>query len=472
MAELAPPEAQGRLLAAVLATHYIPGLFLFPLAGVLADRAPRELVLAGACGVGGLAAAALTLVRGPGDLYLMIGLLLLQFSATTVYEPTRRSLTPSLVPPGEALRLATTLDSVGWSLMSAAGASLGGAVLGRWGYGTCYAVDAATYAAAGLAALSLRGQVVARGGGGGGGGRGGGGGGVELSARPSFKARRSDGPEPEAEAGPPGAPASHATTAAAAFAAAAADVRAGFAYVSAPAHRPILVLALVKAAGSAVWGAADLVNTYVSERPGAQASAASAGAAWARLLGRPPPPPHPAPESLAASVLGAIFAFVGIGCFVGPLVSNTLTSAASPASLRAGIAAAFGCLAVGYLGIAASSSSLGGVLASTAVRAAGSAILWAYSTLLLQQAVPDALLGRVCSLEQAAFVSGECTSALAAAWLFDVAGASVSAVCLAMAGLAAGVTAAWWAYCRHLEVEGEAAAARSSSDDTEEGGGR
>lgn len=491
VAELAPPAAQGRLLAAVLATHYLPGLFLFPLAGVLADRAPRELVLAGACGLGALSAAALTLVRGPGDLGLMLGLLVLQFSATTVYEPTRRSLTPSLVPPGEALRLATTLDSVGWSIMSAAGASAGGAVLGRWGYGVCYAVDAATYAAAGLCALSLHGLVVRGGGGGGdggGGGAGGGGGGsggsgeqagkrasVELVRR-SEKARRSDASEAGDGAQAPAAPPPPSTSLSAAFAAAVADVRAGFAYVAA--HRPILVLACVKAAGSTVWGAADLVNTYVSEQAGAQASAAAARGAWARLVGKVGVP-SPTPDALAASVLGAIFACVGVGCFVGPLISNALIPSPRPSALMRGIAGAFACLSAGYVGIALSSTRLGGLLVSTGVRAAGSSILWAYSTLLLQTAVPDALLGRVCSLEQAAFVTGECVSALAAAWMFDVARVSVATVAAVMAGVAAAVTGGWWAYCRRLEAEsggegghehGHRHRHERSSDDAEAGG--
>ena len=222
----------------------------------------------------------------------------------------------------------------------------------------------------------------------------------------------------------------------------------------------ILALACVKAAGSAVWGAADLVNTYVSEQPAAQASAAAAGAAWEALVGRwwgggrgASTRPPPAPDSLAATVLGAIFACVGVGCFVGPLASNALIPApASRASLMRGIAAAFACLAAGYVGIATFSTRLGGILVSTGVRSAGSAILWAYSTLLLQVAVPDALLGRVCALEQAAFVSGECVSALFAATLFDVAGVSVAAVAAIMACVAGGVAAGWWAYCRRLEA--------------------
>lgn len=43
------------------------------------------------------------------------------------------------------------------------------------------------------------------------------------------------------------------------------------------------------------------------------------------------------------------------------------------------------------------------LLLSTAIRSAGSAVLWIYSTLMLQFAVPNDLLGRVLALEMALF---------------------------------------------------------------------
>lgn len=43
------------------------------------------------------------------------------------------------------------------------------------------------------------------------------------------------------------------------------------------------------------------------------------------------------------------------------------------------------------------------LLVSTVVRSAGSAVLWIYSTLMLQYIVPNQLLGRVMALEMALF---------------------------------------------------------------------
>ena len=52
-------------------------------------------------------------------------LLFLQFSANSFYDPARRALLPAVVPV-DKLPLATTLDSLAWSLCGAFGASLGG----------------------------------------------------------------------------------------------------------------------------------------------------------------------------------------------------------------------------------------------------------------------------------------------------------------------------------------------------------
>lgn len=65
-------------------------------------------------------------------------------------------------------------------------------------------------------------------------------------------------------------------------------------------------------------------------------------------------------------------------------------------------AASFHCFVLGYLLlIVASNISL--LLMSTAIRSAGSAVLWIYSTLMLQYLVPNQLLGRIMALEMALF---------------------------------------------------------------------
>ena len=72
------------------------------------------------------------------------------------------------------------------------------------------------------------------------------------------------------------------------------------------------------------------------------------------------------------------------------------------AQLLRSTAASFYCFVLGYLLlILANDISL--LLMSTAIRSAGSAVLWIYSTLMLQYLVPNQLLGRVMALEMALF---------------------------------------------------------------------
>ena len=208
---------------------------------------------------------------------------------------------------------------------------------------------------------------------------------------------------------PPPPPSSSALAlAAAALAAAASDVREGLRFAAARRH--VLALVTIKLCGTLVWGAADIMNVKLSDSP-SLALRKKSGALD------------------SSATLGIIFACVGVGAMVGSVLSNALTSPDARSLLRSA-SAAFGLLTLGYvlLSAAAAASSLAGVLFATAARAAGSAVLWTYSTLLLQVEVPDALLGRICALEQALYTVGECFSAVAAGVLFDAASAAKAKV--------------------------------------------
>ncbi len=65
-------------------------------------------------------------------------------------------------------------------------------------------------------------------------------------------------------------------------------------------------------------------------------------------------------------------------------------------------AASFYCFMVGYL-LLVFAADIKLLLVSTVVRSAGSAVLWIYSTLMLQYIVPNQLLERVMALEMALF---------------------------------------------------------------------
>ena len=187
----------------------------------------------------------------------------------------------------------------------------------------------------------------------------------------------------------------------------------------------------LKLSGTLVWGAADVMNVKLSDTP---------SLAVAKKRRKENGDGSPA-EIDSAATLGFIFAAVGVGAMLGSVASNALTSPDARSLLRSA-SAAFGLLTLGYaaLSAAAAWSSLAAVLAATAARAAGSAVLWTYSTLLLQLEVPDALLGRTCALEQALYTLGECFSAVVAGLLFDAAAAAKAAAAKAARKVATATT--------------------------------
>ena len=67
-------------------------------------------------------------------------------------QPSHCFWTPGV---GE-LHLATTLDTLAWSVTLAFGASLGGAAVSKLGTTTCFLIDSATYIVAALCAWRLQ----------------------------------------------------------------------------------------------------------------------------------------------------------------------------------------------------------------------------------------------------------------------------------------------------------------------------
>ena len=458
-------------IGGVVAIHYLPSFFLSPVAGVVADRLPRENVLAAASFAGASTAALLGVVQARLGIPFFLLMLSLQYSAAAFYDPARRAITPSLVNFNESdLVLATTLETICWSTMTSIGASLGGVALSKLGPGWCFFLDSMTYLAATAAAVSLRGHVKTKEAEGGRTGQ------QEPApkglpsrmrkAKTSFRGEVTDeverddqegesdsdddhegsrhrhvlpssapsrvknaaeaneapppppsSPSPAAAAAAPSSSPSSASSvaalAAAALSAAFSDLKDGLRYAASNPH--VLALTTIKLSGTLVWGAADVMNVKLSDTP-------------SLAVKKKKIEPNGEPEIDSAATLGFIFAAVGVGAMLGSVLSNALTSPDARSLLRSA-SASFGLFTLGYVSLSAAAawSSLAVVLAATATRAAGSAVLWTYSTLLLQVEVPDALLGRTCALEQALYTLGECFSAVAAGLLFDAAAAMKAA---------------------------------------------
>ncbi|PSC75896.1 MFS transporter [Micractinium conductrix] len=428
---------------------------------------------------------------------LLYALLALQFSAAGFYEPARKALVPVLVPAAD-LHLAATIDSWAWSLTGAVGASVGGLVASRLGAPACFMVDACTYlVAAGCAfalpralgapdaatrhlkkAASRRGSET--------------GGTAGEAAAEAVRRRPKDTDEGEAEgdaaleAGgggslgpgvshperrhhhhqalqplsrePAGTPAevpalqeheqapprggSRAGAAAAAalpardvhhasgsssrpgrgstaalLVAARAAIAEGWAataegwsYMAAPANREVSAIVAMKCAAALVWGAIDILNVFFADMPSLQLGDSS-------------------------TTLGLIFAAVGFGCFVGPILFNRFLPPTPPA-LRWGVALSYLFFFAGLL-LMLLSPSLTLVLVSTVVRSMGSAALWIFSTLLMQKRVPNNFLGRMAAVEGALYTVAEAASSLFGGAAFDVFHLSLHQLLLILTAIAA-----------------------------------
>ena len=114
------------------------------MAGVLADRCNRINVLIYAAVIDAALTAMLAIIRHPSQIFELYILLLAQFAAIALQDPSRKSIVPVLVPQRQ-LAIASTLETFSWSLTGAVGAAIGGAVASKLGNSMCFLIDSLTY---------------------------------------------------------------------------------------------------------------------------------------------------------------------------------------------------------------------------------------------------------------------------------------------------------------------------------------
>ena len=134
--------------------------------------------------------------------------------------------------------------------------------------------------------------------------------------------------------------------------------------------------------------------------------------------------------------LGFILAAVGVGCVVGPLFVNSITPGVARC-WRISIAAAFGLLAAGYAVMAAASSIMW-ILPASSIRTAGSTIIYIHSFAILQHRLHEGIRGRVFAVEFVLFTISEASSSLAAGWALDGLGWSTHRLSATIACVATG----------------------------------
>lgn len=134
----------GLAVGSFFLTRALPPFFLGPLAGVVADRFSRRAVLIISDVLRAVIVLGFLLVDRPDRLWLIYGLSVLQFSASTFFEPARAALLPSLVAQDDLL-VANTLSSSTWSAMLTLGGVVGGLVAALFGAQTALVIDSLSF---------------------------------------------------------------------------------------------------------------------------------------------------------------------------------------------------------------------------------------------------------------------------------------------------------------------------------------
>ena len=115
--------------------------------------------------------------------------------------------------------------------------------------------------------------------------------------------------------------------------------------------------------------------------------------------------------------LGLIYAMVGIGTGLGPILARYFTGD-NEARLRKAVAAGYLMGATGVF-IVSPLSSFSVVLFGTLLRGFGSSLIWVFSTQLLLQIVPNRVRGRVFSTEFAIMTLMNAMATATGGWILD-----------------------------------------------------
>ena len=183
----------------------------------------------------------------------------------------------------------------------------------------------------------------------------------------------------------------------------------------------LLIIALVKASGAIVWG---VIN--VLEIPMANNTFAINGS--------------------GALTLGIIYALIGIGTGVGPLLLGRIMGDAPPQLLR-GIGVSFIVFTVGVL-LIAFAPGVYSFLFAISLRGIGSGALWVFSSVLLQAYVQDHFRGRVFAFELAALTLAESAGTIYAGLSIDRWQMDPQQATLLIGGLSVVITLGWFVFQR------------------------
>lgn len=389
----------GTAVSLLFLARYLPLFFATPWAGVLADKLNRRNILIAADLLRAVTVLCFIFVREPGQVWLFYLLTALQFALSALYNPAHAALLAHTVP-ADKLVAANTLDSATWSTMLAVGALLGGIATALFGVQMAFVIDSVSFVAAALLLLRIApaaGRQIARAKGG-----------AASAAEPVVE------PVALVAVAADNAPPLDLVATAAESEGTWRSFLSGLRYLR---LRPVLLgVALVKGGGSLVYGAVNVLEIALANNR------------------------FPI-NGTGTLTLGLIYAVIGVGTGVGPILFRRVAGDAHSTLLRA-IGIGFTCMTLGVLAMALA-GTLPGALGGVALRAFGVGICWVFSQSLLLSWVEDAYRGRVLAFQWTVFTATEVVSTIFAGFAVDALGLSVQQALLVMGLTGVVVSAAW-----------------------------
>ena len=160
--------------------------------------------------------------------------------------------------------------------------------------------------------------------------------------------------------------------------------------------------------------------------------------------------------------LGLLYATMGIGTGLGPIVARWFTGD-KDRSLRIAITISYAISAVGML-IMSTLDSFGIVLLGKMLRGIGGGLGWVFATQLLLQSVPDRVRGRVFSTEFAFFTLMSAASSAGGGWLLDATDLGIAGI-LQLMGILVLIPGGLWLAWNLSRGKNEASAESVQTDE-------
>eukprot|EP00985_Skeletonema_marinoi_P026149 scaffold20020_cov82-Skeletonema_marinoi.AAC.3 len=314
---------------------------------------------------------------------------LLQMTVAALYDPCHSAIVPMIVQDEDSLEKAMILISLIETSMQAVGSSIGGLLIGIVGIQYCFIIDSLTSLASALLIwkISCEYNPVES---------------NEATVAMDGKAESSTEVEESWYSLPQLAK----------------MTKEGISYLVSQSWG---AFALLKFFAALIYGAGDVLNVSFSEQ--------GEGSSKINL-------------DSSSQRLGILFAFVGVGCVIGPVTIESCTHMDKISSLERACLISYFLMALGCYGLWQFDEFIL-ICIFSAVRSAGSNIVWVYSSLLLQKLSSASMRGRVFGVDYALAMLSESASALLAGVLQDDAGLSAAQVSLIMA-IVALVTLVMW----------------------------